>query len=422
MRRLLFDLPAFRSRNYRLFFAGQGLSLIGSWITQTATIWLVYDLTQSAAMLGIVGFTSQIPSLLFLPLGGVLVDRISRHKTLIATQILSMVQSLALAALAFTGTIQIWQIIILSLFQGCINAVDAPARQAFVPSLIHRKDDLANAIALNSTMFNGARLIGPAVAGLLIARLGTSYCFLIDGLSYIAVIVGLKAMDIPPFYPHPTEESPLQRIKAGFIYSFGFAPIRAILILLALVSLFGMQYTVLVPIFATQILNGNAETLGFLMAASGMGALAGGIYLASRKTVLGLGKLIALSPILLGVGLILFAYSRNLPLSLFAMMVSGAGIILQVAASNTLLQTIVEDDKRGRVMSLYTMAFLGVIPVGNLLGGSLAQQIGAPLTLMIAGIICIVASIWFYRSLPTLRDLIRPVYQRLGVLSQSRPS
>lgn len=411
--------PALRSRNYRLFFAGQGISLIGTWMTQLATIWLVYNLTKSPLMLGVVGFSSQIPSFFLAPIGGVFVDRFSRHRTLIGTQILAMIQSLALAVLALTGVIQVWHIIALSLLQGFINAFDAPARQAFVPELVERREDLANAIAINSTMFNGARLIGPAIGGLLLAQVGASYCFLIDGISYIAVLIALLAMKVKPRKMAVINTNPWQRIKEGFVYTFGFPPIRAILLLSALVSFMGMQYTILVPIFAEEILKGGAETLGFLMAASGVGALAGGIYLASRKTVLGLGQVIAVAPAILGIGLIGFSFSRVLPLSLFAMLFIGLGTIMQVAASNTVLQTIVEDDKRGRLMSFFTMSFLGMLPFGNLLGGALAQHIGAPNTLIIDGLVCILGCIFFTRKLPALKQMVRPIYQEIGILPRT---
>ncbi|MBW4602895.1 MAG: MFS transporter [Calothrix sp. FI2-JRJ7] len=412
-------LPAFRSRNYRLFFTGQGISLIGSWMTQLATVWLVYSLTDSALMLGVVAFTSQIPSFFLSPFGGVFADRFSRHKTLIGTQVLAMLQSLALAALELTGAIQIWQIIALSLVQGFINAFDAPARQAFVPELIEKREDLANAIAVNSTMFNGARLIGPAIGGLILARVGAGYCFLIDGVSYIAVIIGLLAMRIQEKRIPKSDVSPIQRIKEGFIYAFGFPPIRTILLHAAIISLFGIQYTVLVPIYAEKILGGGAETLGFLMAASGIGALAGGIYLATRKTVAGLGKVIVLAASILGLGLMAFSISRHLPLSLLTMLFVGLGTILQVASSNTVLQTIVDEDKRGRVMSLFTMSFLGMTPFGNLLGGALAEKIGAPTTLVIDGIICIIASIFLAKQLPSLRRLVIPIYEKKGIIKHS---
>ncbi len=410
--------PALRSRNYRLFFGGQGLSLIGSWMTQVATVWLVYNLSDSPWMLGVVGFTSQIPTLILLPFAGVLIDRWNRHRVIIATQILAMVQSLALAFLALTGVVNIWQIVVLSFFQGAINAFDAPARQAFVPELVEKKEDLANAIAINASMFNAARLIGPAMAGLLIATVGPSYCFLIDGLSYLAVIAGLLAMQIKPRKIAATNTKPLQRLKEGFVYAFGFPPIRAILLLLSLVSFAGMSHTVLVPIFATKILHGDAQTLGFLMAASGVGAFAGAIYLISRKSIVGLGQWIAISPAIMGFGLIGFGLSRVLWLSLIMMLFVGFGFIIQFAGGNTFLQTIVEDDKRGRVMSIYTMAFFGVTPFGNLVGGGLANYIGAPNTVIIGGIVCVLGSIVFTKQLPALKNLVRPLYQKMGLIPQ----
>jgi MFS family permease len=409
--------PALRSRNYRLFFAGQGVSLIGTWMTQIATVWLVYDLTQSAFMLGIVGFTSQIPSFVLAPFGGAFVDRFSRHQILIGTQILAMGQSLALATLALSGAIQIWHVFALSLFQGIINAVDAPARQVFVFELVEQREDLANAIAINSTMFNGARLMGPALGGLLIARVGEGYCFLIDGLSYIAVIMALLAMRLVPKDIPMMAGSHLQKIKEGFVYAFSSPPIRSILLLSGLVSLMGMQYAVLVPVFADKILKGDAQTLGFLMAASGVGAIFGGVYLATRRSVIGLGKFIVISPSVLGIGLIIFSLSRFLPLSLFAMLLIGLGTILQISAGNIILQTIVDDDKRGRVMSLYTMSFLGMTPFGNLLGGTLGDRIGVTDTLIIAGIVCILGSIYFSRQLPALKKIVYKIYERKGIIT-----
>jgi MFS family permease len=409
--------PALRSRNYRLFFAGQGVSLIGTWMTQIATVWLVYDLTQSAFMLGIVGFTSQIPSFVLAPFGGAFVDRFSRHQILIGTQILAMGQSLALATLALSGAIQIWHVFALSIFQGIINAVDAPARQVFVFELVEQREDLANAIAINSTMFNGARLIGPALGGLLIARVGEGYCFLIDGLSYIAVIMALLAMRLVPTDIPMMAGSHLQKIKEGFVYAFSSPPIRSILLLSGLVSLMGMQYAVLVPVFADKILKGDAQTLGFLMAASGVGAIFGGVYLATRRSVIGLGKFIVISPSVLGTGLIIFSLSRFLPLSLFAMLLIGLGTILQISAGNIILQTIVDDDKRGRVMSLYTMSFLGMTPFGNLLGGTLGDRIGVTDTLIIAGIVCILGSIYFSRQLPALKKIVYKIYERKGIIT-----
>lgn len=415
-KKLIPNLPALRSRNYRLFFGGQGLSLIGTWMTQVATVWLVYQLTTSAWLLGLVGFTSQVPSLVLLPFAGVFIDRWNRHHVIIATQILSMIQSLALAILTLTGVIHIWHLIVLSLFQGAINAFDAPARQAFVPEIVEKREDLANAIALNASMFNGARLIGPAIAGVILAALGAGYCFLIDGLSYIAVIIALLAMKLKPQTLAVTHGNPWQRLKEGFTYVFGFSPIRSIIFLLAIVSFMGMPYMVLVPIFATKILNGGPDALGFLMAASGIGALIGALYLSTRPSVIGLGKVIVYSPTLMGIGLIGFSLSRILWLSLLMMALVGLGFILQFASSNTVIQTIVEDDKRARVLSIYTMAFFGVVPFGNLFAGGLANYIGAPNTLIIGGAFCIAGSIFFARQLPALRQLVKPIYVKLGII------
>jgi len=399
-----------------LFFGGQGLSLIGTWMTQLATIWLVYQLTDSPLMLGLVGFTSQIPSFVLAPFGGVVVDRWRTRRILVTTQILAMLQSLALAALALTHIINIWHIISLSLLQGLINAFDAPARQTFVTEMVERKEDLGSAIALNSSLVNGARLIGPAIAGVIIARIGSGYCFLIDGISYIAVIAALLAMRLKPKKITIPTANPLRRIEEGFVYAFGFPPIRSILLLMALFSVMAMPYVTLLPVFATDILHGSAHTLGFLTAASGVGALAGGIYLSTRQTVLGLGKVIAFSPMICGIGLIVFALSHVLWLSLLMSLLIGLGSILQIASSNTIIQTIVEDDKRGRVMSLFTMSFLGMAPFGNLLAGGLAEEIGTPNTLIIGGIFCILGTLLFAKQLPALRRLVQPIYQKAGIL------
>ena len=413
--------PALRSRNYRLFFAGQGISLIGSWMTQIATIWPVYHLSQSPLLLGIVGFSGQISTLILIPFAGVLIERWNRHRVLIITQILAMLQSLALAVLALAGMINIWHIIILSFCQGAINAFDVPARQTFVPEMVERKEDLANAIAINSSMFNGARLIGPAIGGLLIASVGPSYCFLIDGLSYIAVIASLLAMNIKPRKLAVVTTKPLERLKEGFAYAFGFPPIRSILLLLTLITIAGMPYTILAPIFATNILRGGPETLGFLMTASGIGALSGALYLSTRKSVVGLGKFIAISPAIMGIGLIGFASSRVLWFSLIMMLLIGLGFILNVTSSNTFLQTIVEDDKRGRVMSIYAMALFGATPFGNLIAGGLANYIGAPNTLIIGGTVCIIGSFVFAKQLPALRRIVRPMYTQMGLISNHNP-
>jgi MFS family permease len=416
---------ALAHRNFRLFFAGQGISLIGTWMTRVATSWFVFrlvaDPSRAAFWLGVVGFAGQIPTFLLAPIAGVLVDRWNRHRLLVVTQALSMVQSFLLAlvvSIRQPENVVIWQILLLSAFQGLINAFDMPARQAFLTEMVTRREDLSNAIALNSSIFNGARLLGPSVAGILIALVGEVWCFLIDGFSYMAVIAALLAMDVTPRARQAQPGQVWQGLKEGFAYAFGFAPIRAILSLVALVSLMGMSYTVLMPIFADQIRPDSPSVLGFLMAASGVGALAGAIYLASRKTVLGLGRVITIATILFGVGLIGFAYSGVLWLSLVLMVITGFGMMVQMAASNTVLQTIVDEDKRGRVMSIYTMSFVGMAPFGSLLAGGLASWLGAPATVVVGGCACILGGTWFAFNIPALRLLIRPIYVRMGILPE----
>lgn len=409
---------AFRYRNYRLYFAGQGTSLVGTWLTRVATSWLVYRLTDSALLLGVVGFAGQIPMFLLSPISGVLADRWNRHRLLVITQVLSMVQSFILAFLALTGIITVWQIIVLSIFQGLINSFDTPTRQAFVVQMVDNREDVANAIALNSSMFNSARLLGPSIAGILIATVGEGMCFLIDGISYLAVIASLIAMKITQTQLQDRAARVLQGMKEGFKYAFGFAPIRSLLMLLGLVSLLGFPYTVLMPVFAKDVLHGGPNTLGFLTGASGVGALAGAIYLASRKTVLGLGKVIAASGVVFGLAITSFALSRVVWLSMALMVIAGFTMMSQMASTNTILQTIVDDDKRGRVMSFYGMAFMGMAPFGSLIAGTLANRIGAPNTVMIGGILCIIAPILFARKLPSLRKIIRPIYVEKGIIPE----
>jgi len=412
-------LRALGHRNYKLFFSGQGVSMIGTWMTRIATSWLVYRLTGSALLLGVVGFAGQVPSFLLAPFAGVLVDRWNRHKLLVATQVLAMLQSLALAVLALTGLIKIWHVIALSIFQGVINAFDMPARQSFVVEMVERREDLPNAIALNSSMVNAARLLGPSIGGVVIAAVGEGWCFMIDGVSYLAVIASLLAMRLTPRASKPGKGvNMLNQLREGWRYATVFAPIRNVLLLLALVSLVGMPYTVLMPVFANEILRGGPNTLGLLMAASGVGALTGAMFLAARRSVLGLGKYIPLMAAAFGSGLMVFSFSRTLWLSLPLMVVTGLGFMAQMAASNTVLQTIVEEDKRGRVMSFYTMAFMGTAPFGSLLAGSLAERIGAPQTLMFGGLGCIAGAVWFASSLPSLREDVRPIYVKIGILPE----
>jgi MFS family permease len=412
---------ALSHRNYRLFFGGQGISLIGTWMQQIAMSWLVYRLTDSALLLGVVGFTSRIPTFLLASLAGVLADRWNRHRVLVITQTLSMIQAMILAILVLTGAIAVWHIIFLSLLLGLINALDIPTRQSFVVDMIEKREDLGNAIALNSSIVNGARLIGPSVAGMLIATLGEGMCFLLNGLSFIAVIFALLAMKITPKKREAQSSKVFQGLKEGFSYAFGFAPIRSVLLLLGLVSLMGMPFTVLMPIFAEKILHGGPQALGFLSGATGVGAIAGSIYLASRKSVLGLGRIIVISSNLFGIGLIGFSLSRLFWLSLLMMLLTGFGMMLEMASSNTVLQTMVEEDKRGRIMSFYTMAFMGMVPFGSLLAGTLANNIGAPNTVMIGGVACILGSIMFAKKLPSLRRIARPIYAEKGIIPEELP-
>jgi len=346
------------------------------------------------------------------------VDRWGRYRVLVATQVLSMLQSFALAGLALTGVITVAHVVLLSVLQGIVNAFDTPARQAFVVDMVEDRADLPNAIALNSSMVNGARLVGPSVAGVLVALAGEGWCFLIDGFSYVAVIVSLLMMRLPPAAPRAARRRVLAELNEGFRYAFGFAPIRSILLLLALISLMGMPYTVLMPVMAADVLHGGPRTLGFLMGATGVGALAGAIALASRRTVLGLGRVIAWAAVLFGAGLIAFSLSRNVALSMVLMVFTGAGFVVQLASSNTILQTIVREEMRGRVMAFYAMAFMGTAPFGSLLAGGLAARIGVPNTILLGGSACIAGGAVFARQLPRLRQLIRPIYVERGILPE----
>jgi MFS family permease len=410
---------ALRHRNYRLFFGGQGISLIGTWMTRVATGWLVYRLTGSPFLLGLVSFASQIPILFLGPFAGVWVDRLNRHRVLVVTQILSMLESFALAVLALSKIITVNEIIFLNLFQGAVNAFDMPARQAFVIEMVEDKEDLGNAIALNSSLVNAARLIGPSVAGLIIAGFGEGYCFLIDGFSYMAVIASLLAMVLIP-HPRPERvpQSVFAELREGWHYVLGFRPIWSILLLLSLISLVGMPYTALMPIFAGKILHGGAHTLGFLMGAIGVGALIGAVALAARASVLGLGRLIPITAAGFGAGLAAFAASTHFWLSLTILVATGYCFMQQMASTNTILQTIVDHSKRGRVMSFYAMAFQGVAPFGSLIAGAAASRIGAPRTLMIGGALCVCGAALFASQLSQLRRLVHPIYVRIGIIPE----
>jgi MFS family permease len=410
---------ALRHRNYRLFFAGQSISLVGTWLTRVATSWLVYRLTGSSLVLGTVGFASQIPTFIVAPFAGVWIDRWNRHRVLVITQVLAMLQSAALAALTLSGRVTVPWVLALGIFQGLINAFDVPARQSFVTEMLEDRSDLPNAIALNSSMVNGARLLGPSIAGALIALFGEGYCFLIDAASYAAVIGSLLAMRVSPAAGRKEHRRMFGQLIEGFRYAAGFTPIRNVLLLLALVSLMGMPYTVLMPAVATRVLHGGAHTLGFLMTASGVGALGGTLYLASRKSVLGLGRILVYAAGLFGACLIVFSLSHSFWLSFALLIPTGLGMMVQMAASNTILQTLVDDDKRGRVMSFFTMAFFGTVPFGSLFAGAMAEVVGEMTTIMVGGACCMLGALWFYRTLPTMREAVRPIYIRLGILSES---
>ena len=408
---------ALRHRNFRLFFSGQSVSLIGTWMTRIATSWLVYRLTGSALLLGTVGFVGQIPTFLLAPFAGVWVDRLNRRNVLLWTQILAAVQSLLLAGLTLSKLVTIWEVLVLSAFQGLINAFDMPGRQAFMVQMVEDRQDLGNAIALNSSMVNMARLVGPSLAGPVIAGFGEGYCFLIDGLSYFAVIASLAMMRVKPLPMRPGSGAAMvEQLREGWAYVSGFAPVRTILLLFAVVSLMGIPYVVLMPIFAAQVLHGGPHTLGLLMGASGVGALISALSLAVRKSVLGLGRMIAIAAISFGAGLILFGLSRAMWFSMLMMLVTGFGMMQGMAASNTIIQTVVPEDRRGRVMSYYTMALVGMMPFGSLVAGGLAHLLGAPHTVIITGSVVILGGIWFATRLPAIRETIRPIYQAMGIL------
>ena len=402
---------ALRHRNFRLFFFGQSVSVIGTWMTRLATAWLVYRLTHSALLLGVVSFSGQIVSFLMGPFAAVWVERMERRRLLVFTQAAAAVQSLALAALTLAHVITLGEIIALMAFQGLINAFDMPGRQSFLIQMIEHRGDLANAIAINSSMVNGARLIGPAIGGLIIAAFGEGWCFLIDGVSYFAVIASLLLMKLAALDARGQESSLLEELREGWNYVSGFRPIRTILLLFALTCLMGWPYSVLLPVFAARVLHGGAHTLGWLTAASGVGAFSSALALAMRKSIVGLTRTLQAAVALLGVGLILFGASHVLWLSLALMVVVGFGLIQAAAVSNTIIQSLVPDDKRARVMGYYTMAFFGAAPFGSLMAGALAQHIGAPHTVMLTGACCLVGTGWFTLQLPKIRPEMRASYR-----------
>lgn len=411
-------LRALAHRNFQLFFFGQGVSLIGTWMQQVAMTWLVYELKHSAFLLGVIGFASQIPTFFVTPLAGVFTDRWNRHRTLIVTQSLALVQAVALTVLTLFDWVEVWNLVLLSVSLGLVNAFDIPTRQAFLTEMVGNPEDRANAIALNSSLFNGARLMGPALAGLIIAAMGEWFCFMLNAISYLAVLVALLLMRVAP-REHRREHPPvLTGLKEGLAYAFRFPPIRGLLSLVALVSFASMPVSVLLPVFATQSFGGGANTLGQLTAAQGVGSLAGALYLASRRTVLGLGKRIAIAATMVGIGIVGFSWSSGFWMAAAMLLVMGCGIMVQMAACNTILQTIVDEDKRGRVMSLHAMAFMGTAPLGSLAAGIAAGTIGSPATVRIGGAACVFGGLLFFLQLKRLREHIRPIYVRVGILPE----
>jgi len=409
-------------RNYRLFFAGQSISLIGTWMQRIAMPWLVYHLTGSAFLLGLVSFAGQIPTFLLSPLAGVVTDKFSKYRVLLITQIISLIQALFLAMLTLSGEIEIWHIVVLSIILGCVNAFDVPSRHSFVIEMVEKKEHLGNAIALNSMMFNGARLIGPSIAGMMLATTSEGVCFLINAISYVFVVISLLLMHIKKNKVDYNPGNMFAEMKEGFRYAFGFAPIKHLLILLAVVSLMGSSYQVLMPVFAKEILRGGSTTFGFLMGAAGLGALAGAVYLASRETVLKLGRIIPTAAALFGIGLIALSVTNYFPVSLLFMIIIGLGLMLHTASSNTILQTITDDDKRGRVMSFYSLAIMGTAPFGSLLAGSLAKITGTPFTIFIGGLTCIIGAFFFNRKLPELKKIVNPVYSGMDLKDKMQQS
>lgn len=423
---------ALRHRNYRLYFGGQFISVVGTFLTNTATGWLAFTLTTNprdkALFVGIVLFATQIPLFVLGPIGGVWVDRLNRQKLIVTTQIFSMLQSFALAALALSGLIDIPEVIALALVQGLINALDIPGRQAFLVEMVTDRQDLPNAIALNSTMVHSARLIGPAAAGLLIHWVGIGWCFLLDGFSYLAVIAALLAMRIKP-RSMGKKSGVLHELREGLHYVIKFQPARELMLLTAIFSISGIPAVlVLMPLFGAHF--GGAQrgdlVYGFLSAASGLGALVGAVLLARRKSVLGLGRLIGISSLVYSLALAAFALSDRLWLSLLIIPFAGWAMIANFASTNTVLQTLVSDEMRGRVMSLFAMAFLGMTPFGLLVVGVLQSRlasaaqpmVGASRTMLIAAAICLAASIRYWLVLPTIRKFVRPIYVERGILKE----
>ncbi|WP_020472007.1 MFS transporter [Zavarzinella formosa] len=415
---------AFDNRNYRLFFTGQGVSLVGTWMTRLATGWLVFRMggDDAAWLLGVVSFAALAPIFFLGPFAGAFVDRWNRHHVLVVTQFLSLLQSAGLAAVAFlgeAGSATVWLVAGLSVFQGIINSFDMPARQSLLVEMVTRREDLPNAIALNSSLVNGSRLVGPALAGIVIAAVGEAWCFVVDAVSYVAVMAALLAMRLPKKERAPVTLSVVRHLWEGVRYTAGFPPVRALLLLLGLVSFAAMPQSVLMPVFVADVLHGGPSTLGLLSAASGVGAFTGALYLASRSSVLGLGRVVTIATLVLGSGLIVFSQVNVTWMSAALLVTTGAGMMVQMAATNTLIQTMVEEDKRGRVMGFYGMAFQGTAPFGSLLAGWLAHVAGSANVVLGSGIFVLLCGLTFATQIPRLRRHVRPVYVKLGILPET---
>ncbi|TFH42187.1 MAG: MFS transporter [Chrysiogenales bacterium] len=411
-------LRALRNRNYRLFFIGQGISLIGVWMQTIAVGWLVYRMTRSEMMLGIVAFAGQAPVFFLSPFAGVIGDRFDRRRILVIMQVLALLQALTLAILTFSGAVRVWHVVLLGAVLGLVNAFEMPTRQAFVVELVDARSDLPNAIALNSALFTGARLIGPAMAGLIVVAAGEGACFLANAASYPAALVALLMMSIPRREEPRSGGKLLPELKEGLAYAFGFPPIRALLAVIGLLSLTSMSFPVLLPAFASEILHGGPNTYGFLVAASGVGALGGTLFLAMRKSVLGLERVISISLVFFGIVLGVFSFSRFAPLSMAILALVGFWMILTMASCTTILQTIVEEKKRARVMGLYVMVFMGAAPLGSIIAGGVSTAIGPPLTILAAGGVSVIGGLVFARRVPVFRRLMRPIYHKMGIIPE----
>jgi len=396
---------AFQSRNYRLYFAGQSVSLIGTWMQRTAVYWVVYVQTHSAFMLGVAVFATQFPSFLFSTLGGVVSDRYNRYKVLVFTQAASLVQATLLAALVIFTPYSVWEIFACSIILGIINAFDVPARQSMVHEIVGYKEYLPNAIALNSSMVNLARLIGPAISGIVLERLGAGTCFAINALSFLAVISSLLLMRFPEFIPKTNKKKVMKELKEGWVYLKRTPAIGFVILLLACNSLLALPFATLLPVYAKVIFKGNAATFGYLNSFIGLGAISGTIFLASLKTGMNLKKILFITLLIFGSGLALFSHTAYLPLALFFAMISGFGMMAQTTISNTIIQTNASPEMRGRVISYFAMAYFGMLPIGGLLTGTISQYIGAPNTILAEGIAALVIAFIF---LPFLRrDILK---------------